>query len=251
MKSPMNYVRAEWPACMTCLNEEDHIDNFCTRFKCQEEIKYIILHGAHSIFKDSRHDYHNYTEEVVTPIQTCYSRCIDSGTKYTETVAREAAAHMVKYVSAGMVDELIQMHNNRIIGRSFAIHKGTIAAVAAGFIAFCQENEKHRITNWLNSYNADFPKLYEYANKLENGTKYMHFIDAEQHLGHHHVGLARIFKRFEIRQIVHSARSNITVPEIQEICSKPGMNKIVNMHFWSTDSDDISHSVHFLEDPSN
>lgn len=249
MKSPMNYVQAEWPACVICLDEENHRDNFCTRAKCQEEIKFIILHGAHTIFKDSRHDYHLASETIVTPVQTCFSRFIDHGTRNTEEIASQAAAHMITWVSAGMVQELVQMHDNRTIGRSFSIHKGTIAAIAAGFLAFCQLNETHTITNWLSDNEADFPGLYEYANRIKIGTRFMHYIDAESFLGYYHVGKARIMKRFELRQIFLSANTNITVPDIQKICSEPGMNKIINMHYWLTEREDIAHTIHFLDDP--
>lgn len=250
MKAPKNYIAAEWPACMSCLNEEAHDGPLCTRAKCEEEIKYIILHGAHTIFKDSRHDYHAYLETNVTTKQICYSRFVDSGTSITIHFATTGAKRMVNYIPEGLVEELVTMHDNRTNGLSFALRKGTIAAIAAGFIAYCHDDDVGTISTWLNSDEADFPRLYEYAHEIRTGRRFMHTVDAHTLLGDYHISQARIITRWEVRQVQLSARTNFTVPEIQEQCNKASMTKLIKLHHWETDSEDITHTVHYIEEVS-
>lgn len=158
---------------------------------------------------------------------------------------------MVNYVSQGMSSELITAYDARSQSQMYPIHKGTIAAIAAGFVAFCEDMEIHTITNWLNTIETADRGFYLYAEKIKKGERYLHYLDADTFMNAETISKARIIKKLEVRQSFLSAIYNVPVPEIQRASRTPAMNKQFNVHYWVTESADNLHTVHYIEEAIN
>lgn len=251
MKSPMNYTQAGFPDCQACNEHNQHENGLCYKKKCIEELKHIIAYGSATAFLDDRHQFKTFDQLNASTHETCFSRLIDSGLDILNPIINQAASYMTKYLSAGIIEELITAYDARQNNSMYQIRRGTIAAVAAGFIAFCNDADISAITNWLNENDALYPDLYEYAAKIKKREAYIHPLTANNLLSISLINQCHITRCIDSRIRHVEVNSPCSWAHIHANTYAAGMNKKYFAHYWLNGLLDKIYRVHYIEDYSN
>ena len=202
-------------------------------------MEHMLLYGAHLAFIDERHKYVKYNDPNASATEICFSRFIDGGNQLCKDICKDASHYMLKWVAKDFVKTLTSMYDARINGLCVPIEQASLAAVAAGFLAYCNTMDIKYITSWLNGDNAGPLGLHEYAEKIQMYRSVIHHSIAMAFIDARRIIKMKFTKRLEIRQVIRSKTSNLTAREIQILSDKPSMNLRDKVHFWMTTDEDV------------